>query len=995
MRQLLLPVILAMLAIPDNAVAAWPTTKFEVFIGKPNFGLLPDEEQIPFRRMSDQTKAEIEAYLEEIASEYEKQGFPAPYIVPLRENDNGEPVYRVYYFDGEGGPTAARASDKCGRGHPYILLNGLSFLKPVPGSPGNFDLTPKAYQDIAHELFHGIQATYPLFKANCDKGLGKWIGEGTAQAVGADMAAWWSSRQINQSYIDFDWVYHRWGLRHYSSSLAKRKNEGEANLHYGASSFWRYLAEDLATSGAAGTKAIEPNYTYLQKLFLSSLPGAPSVRNEISWIHQQILNLYGNKKGLDRVYPNFISTFPAYMNTRITPTTLTPALAKDYWIRHMFPHRGDTACPLLTLGESNPVARFELELEPIAASCVMIDTRFGYPTDVQVSVSGQSEAAVEALALGAEDGGIVVQPTLIARNGKWQATWILNMDQYTSEPGLMIISNVANSPADTQALKGRIEVAPTKWDSSMTYGPVPPPSPSPEKPEGGDLITVPTQTKRVKEKIDVGLGALNPNMAHGNDIARMPYIEPCEDAFLTKACGPYTSIHLSMVPGMYGSPMQATGRGGIFGQFSSMMTGTGSVDPATQASKIRQLVELADSIDGTDISIVIPLIDYGFTGAFTNASLTVSRKGGGRYRSLGTSDIEPGPDRKYPLAGKVKITEYTPTLIRGFFSGTLTDMDRVTLVGDDPVLPVHQNIEGSFQIIAAWLGDQRIQVKASEGAKESVMKDMAALSPGLNEDLNAALDDFDTSSDFRPRSTTRRPGAGSASYVEPDCDCSCNVADEPIERCLPQCGATYAACKGTTMASLFPSPSSSPSSTPTSDSGSFLRTLPNACRILDEATVKSLLVTDQLKPSGPRDWIPTVTSQCGYRDIDKVGKVTLQMLFTPRTLVDSATTPLDTLRLKAYGFNALTGGRFFDVQGVGKVGFGSVNEGNSTLKIYTGIYGVATGSDELVSELVITYSLSDKSQEDHVNFKKIYELAKVQVDRLEQLANESHEGSDW
>jgi hypothetical protein len=63
------------------------------------------------------------------------------------------------------------------------------------------------------------------------------------------------------------------------------------------------------------------------------------------------------------------------------------------------------------------------------------------------------------------------------------------------------------------------------------------------------------------------------------------------------------------------------------------------------------------------------------------------------------------------------------------------------------------------------------------------------------------------------------------------------------------------------------------------------------------------------------------------------------------------------------------------------------------LKVFTGIYGTAADSDELVSELVLTYTLADSKQAEPDTMKKLYDASRAHVQRLKEKALSTHEGA--
>lgn len=965
-----------LLAAPAMA-ETWPVKEFEIFIGKPG-GFFGDSEETPTLPMTVEQKAEIEAYLGHVADTLERAGFKAPEIEPVVRNARGESAFRVYYFDynredhGTDAP-AARRSSSCGTVTPTIWLNGQKFL--IDGV-----LEPKDYQDLAHEVFHGVQARYPLFIAHCAGDPGAWITEGTAQAVGADLAAY-SIRRVDYPHrTEESWAAHRWGLRTYDRPIyiGTPNNASERSLAYAASSFWRYLGEHVARHGGADIEAYKPDYSYLIDFF-NTVPESPiSEGGSMFWLDQQLRNREGKfKLGLNQVYPEFITIFAAYGGTRVNPPSRTPAENRSAWLRNVFL---TSKCPeiMLDIPKSLPI-------EPVAAECFRGSWPRSQPHDLQVRVQGQSKERLQALKLGALGGVIVADPILVQDGESWNATWIITIPTGI-EPVELIFSNVASNPRYTRKFTGSIEFTVAAHRNNLVpQGPTPPargstPQPSPGTPSA---IGSGRQAARVAEQIDEGMKELNPNMAHGGTVGRNPNARPCDNAFIDIACGPTTSISLEYVPGTFGSLMQSTGRGGAFGQFTSTMSGVAASDTFRNSAGLEAAVELYENTPGTHVTITIPLIDYGFTGTFNNASLVVNAGPKQTYKSAGPADIQPGPGYRFPFAGVVSIDEYSPWVLRGSYSGHLTNVDRLNLVGDDPSLPVHENIVGTFNIIAPWRKDSRMIVETAETALASVVADMQRATAGLDADDPGAM----------PGVQGGSASGGQQGGMLSTCDCSCNAKLELLPQCKAQCEPTLAACEGVkaTAQSVLYVPPSIAAGEVTNEP--FLRSMPDACEVLDVTAAISLLAT-AVEPSGPREWLPKVTSQCGYRPSSKAkAKAELNMMFLPLALVDSYTMSREELRAKAGGFNALMGATLIDVEGIGNIGFALIGEGAVTLKVYTGIYGTAMDSDELVTELVLTYTLTDSSQPVADLMKKLYDLSRVQFESLKQQAVTTHEGA--
>jgi hypothetical protein len=238
---------------------------------------------------------------------------------------------------------------------------------------------------------------------------------------------------------------------------------------------------------------------------------------------------------------------------------------------------------------------------------------------------------------------------------------------------------------------------------------------------------------------------------------------------------------------MYGSAMQSTGRGGAFGQFTSMLMGVASVGPQESGAMMEEALKEYRSIEAAYVGITLPLIDYGFTGSFNNAALTVKGRGDAVYKAIGPQDIQPGPGTAYPLAGKVTIEEYTPLVMRGRFSGDLVDINNLQLIGDDPALPIYKHIEGRFQIVATWSGDERIVASPAEDPVESVKKDMEEMMGGLSLEAVQAM--------AAPPGTGASTGeGGSGGAISTECTCECKMRESADELCELFCEAEFAAC---------------------------------------------------------------------------------------------------------------------------------------------------------------------------------------------------------
>jgi hypothetical protein len=981
------------------AAEDWPVKDFEVYFGRPaasnmvlgsaGLGYItgddaisafsqvwdPDTELVPPVPMSPANKQKIERYLHEAAIKLETMGFKAPYLEPVVRNAQGRPAFRVYYFDYRAQPPdvdksspARRRSDDCERVRPTLQINAGKFLR-------NGSIPDKGYQDLAHEIFHGVQARYRLFREHCEHGPGAWISEGTAQAIGADVAAW-SSLGINHPHRNAgSWPAHRWGLRDYGSSvyIKSKDTDVKSNLAYSASSFWRYLGEHVAMSGGAGTLAVQPNYYYLHQFFDTSMAAPVTFQGSMNWLQGQLTDKdKAVNRSITRVFPEFVTTFAAYGGTRVNPPARTVAQNRTAWLHNMFLKR---KCPVISISDAFYKKSEPVTIKALAAECLRLDWKRQEIRDLQVTASGPDKDLLFALTLGTEDGAVVVEPVLIEADNQWRASWLVSI-----KPGSNILdfifANVAEVPGETREFNGMIEFSIPHWDRKFEFVGPEQPAPGNGGPGAGNnpgaatgstgVITKQTQDRRVARSVKESVKSLSPNMVHSTGVDRSPDSAPCPQAFVDIACGPSTTISLDLVPGLYGSGFQSTGRGGVFGQFASMMSGTAAADPQALSKDLEATVAAYDSIDGAKVALTIPLIDYGFSGTFSNASMRVSARGGETFKSMGPNDTQPGPGRRYPLSGRVTIEEYTPWNLRGSFSGALVNVDRLELVGDDPALPVDRSIRGTFQIVAPWRGDDRAVVHMSEDPVQSVLDDMGGLIAGLD---HATRD--------RIREALEKNAAASSSSqggrLQRFCDCSCNAAKRPLPQCVGQCGATYQACESAQRNALV-------SAAAAAASNPYLRGLPDACGLLDLSTAAMLLpaaarVQDKPRGAGGGE------SGCYYADAqNKSGSAALSLYKT-----DQSPMLKEEMRRKAVALNPASRVEPFDVEGVGNYAFAFVEGSSVSLVVFTGIGVGAADGNAPTSEVINHYWLRDDKQPPADMMKNLYQLSKRHVDDMKAM----------
>lgn len=312
----------------------------------------------------------------------------------------------------------------------------------------------------------------------------------------------------------------------------------------------------------------------------------------------------------------------------------------------------------------------------------------------------------------------------------------------------------------------------------------------------GAVVTAEAQ-RPTTEALDEDLAELTPYSPNGATVKRNPKGNLCvmSQPFEFLACGPATTISLALMPGMYGSLDHTTTQGGQAAQIMDQLLGAGQV---TGPNTLEELARQADAVDGSSITITIPLIDYGYTGTFRNAAISMNRANRDShysiYEAVGPRDALPGAEKGFPLSGQVTILEYTPWVLRGTFSAAMVDKAQSDMTVDDPVLTVVHQLSGTFNVIGPWRGDDRAEVGVRQDLERSVRQDVGSVFelPGS------------VAADAPPGAGGSGPGsaASTGSGSGAACDCSCNVVDSAPPACREACEGTYQACQGEPLAML-------------------------------------------------------------------------------------------------------------------------------------------------------------------------------------------------
>ena len=805
--------LLALLAVHDPVSAAWQIKDFDIWIGAPenveavtdvtNLLGLNDVADVPPGHI-----AVLESYLREVARHYELLGFRQPMLEPVVTGDDGRQAYRIYLYDYPDwrDMTGAYVDDEA-----FAQLNEHERIRLSSTAPAGYSVrcrgmgtTPyikidlsRAFQggvlrartmeNLAHELFHAVQYGYDLFLENCT--LGNWIVEGTAEAMGIDTA--FALRGVEPSRRR---PVQRWGGRRYSSTLyvsdndLRRKNDG-----YWSASLWRYIGEYMSakvSNGLATIEPIAPDYHYLDSFFSTPLDGSPGLPDEMTWLDTGLRRETG--LGLARLYANFVVTFSDYVPRRAQVTQSEEGVRRR-WHRAVF-----GGCPPLFLSNDRPQAKVTLNLSKVATRCVKLVIGVPDGVDISVQTSGEDIARLRSLVVGVSGAKQVGRPTIVQNPAKSEehiAHWRFHLA--TDTPQYLIIANVARNPATTLAQHPLLHFSISGWESSMvgsrTQG-QPEASPPGSQPQpaalGGDSAVAHTA-----EELDGGASILSTYEGTSAQMGRQETETPCYEAFRYMACGPVTTILLELNPGLLGSNSHTTGTGAFSGQVVNMAAGSGEAGVLDLDEEMARMAAVLDATEGSSVQITIPLIDYGFSGSFANAQMSVSAEDGGAYRAVG---IYSAQVRRYPLTGQVTIEEYTPFVMRGSFSADLIDFRLIDWTIKNPVLSHHASVAGRFAIAAPWEGDRRAAMLSSDDIADDVFQDAIEMFPALS---GESLQEMVAAAMTREQATF---GSSGGFTIELPCDCSCNRVDGLKRICRGYCAPVLHACLGQPAKGVVP-----------------------------------------------------------------------------------------------------------------------------------------------------------------------------------------------
>jgi hypothetical protein len=432
--------------------AQWSVTEFEVMgYGPSKFALSLAEPHLVLGDMIQtagdtaeiRLRRDIEAYLHEAAVRLAAWGFPEPALNPPGQTLTGR--YRVYLVDQLEDAAGRTHGDHCfgpGITRRAILIDRSDVTRTDPA--GSELLTAFGYEALGHELFHAVQHAMRFFEAKCalkwelPHRVGDWITEGTAEAVGVDLA-----RMIRPGPTP------TWGNREYDRplpvplrlNLLSETASADAVNPYETASFWRYLAEMHARKGALpGIGPDEPiDYGYLVRMF-----GDQATRDcnavgaacaaELKWLDGWMIRQFG--RNLKQSFPLFIETLAMYGERGgRARTSMSSIHDASNWRVQVF----KTPCTEVKFerGGSRSVRTLVGQFHPNSARCwqVSADT---LAADAALGITVIGPRGAPSLAhLSVATGGPPVEtdsPTVVFTQERTQADWVVLLSGGSSTP---------------------------------------------------------------------------------------------------------------------------------------------------------------------------------------------------------------------------------------------------------------------------------------------------------------------------------------------------------------------------------------------------------------------------------------------------------------------------------------------------------------------------------------------------------------------------------
>jgi len=238
---------------------------------------------------------------------------------------------------------------------------------------------------------------------------------------------------------------------------------------------------------------------------------------------------------------------------------------------------------------------------------------------------------------------------------------------------------------------------------------------------------------------------------------------------------------------------------GAVGTFEQMLKRGEDFNKNGLSSAITEMIKKGEEYKGGKIRIVFPMIDYGYTGTFNNIEISVHEQN--ERLSTATRDEYTGGVTGF--TGSVTIEKYSPSTMKGSYSGTLYRYVDANLPYRGP-LP-HQRVKiivgagtgsvnGEFTIINPWKDDDRISdgIDYQSAIVDPMKDDIKRMVDkyGIDVDVDGIFEQVDANQKRNQRSSS------SAISIYGDCNCSCNFVKSALPLCKVTCEDAFKACEG-------------------------------------------------------------------------------------------------------------------------------------------------------------------------------------------------------
>ena len=181
-----------------------------------------------------------------------------------------------------------------------------------------------------------------------------------------------------------------------------------------------------------------------------------------------------------------------------------------------------------------------------------------------------------------------------------------------------------------------------------------------------------------------------------------------------------------------------------------------------------------------------------------------------------------------------------------------------------------------------------------------------------------------------------------------------------------------------------------------SGGGYFLRSVPDPCGQMDQATAVRLLGGDVTVTTDSGDF-GSAGGRCQYITGNGTTRkgIGVNMSFLARAILDTRSISSSELEQKIAALYWKDDGKNAETTplDIGKKTFVLSNKKLTVLVVMTGIGGTATLSDRITSELVVAYSFMDADRTRKAREAVLAELATAQVAELDKLARTTHQGA--